>query len=84
MDVRASDVHLVFYEQMVSSPDLEFRRIYDFLDLPCIDATFAAVKTSSIGKNTPAEIDPPVRELADALWARFEALEVKPGVSAAY
>jgi len=67
-------VTVVRYETLVAEPDAEFARLFDFLGLDYSDFVSRKVFASSIRKNPPPDIEPPIRELCDALTARFESV----------
>jgi hypothetical protein len=71
---RDPRVMLVPYERLVTHPQEAFPRVFDFLGIGYTPYVSAKVFASSIGKRRPPEIDPAVREVCDALYARFQTL----------
>lgn len=66
------DVLPVCYEQLVVSPDAQFRRLFGFLGIPYSAWISRIVSPQSIRKHTAPEIEPAVREHCDELTVRFE------------
>jgi hypothetical protein len=73
---RDERVLLAHYENLVTQPQLEFPRIFQFLGLHYTPFVSSQVFASSIRRREPPVIAPPVRELCDALSARFRALTI--------
>ena len=71
---RNERVLLVAYERLVSAPEEEFRRIFDFIDIDFSVVVVRSVSPSSIGKHSAPEISPAVRDLCDGLLHRFHAV----------
>jgi hypothetical protein len=69
---RDPRIRVVKYETLVSTPDQEFREIFSFLGLVYSRRVAAVVHSKSIRKNAPPRIDPAIREVCDALTARFD------------
>ncbi len=67
------DVLLINYEHLVSRPTEELQRALLFAGLPFGRDSFSHVKTDSVSRDPPREIDPEVRELCDAMKARLDA-----------
>ncbi|HEY9150050.1 MAG TPA: sulfotransferase [Gammaproteobacteria bacterium] len=78
---RDPRVLLVRYESLVTQPTLEFQRIFAFLELPYRPWHSRKVVAHSIRKARQPEIEPAVRELCEAMTARFEALRPLAGVT---
>lgn len=78
---RDPRVLLVRYESLVTQPTLEFQRIFAFLDLPYRPWHSRKVVAHSIRKARQPEIEPAVRELCEAMTARFEALRPLAGAA---
>jgi hypothetical protein len=74
---RAPTVILVPYERLVTEPEQEFRRVFEFLGLAYSPRVNAKVFPSSIRKREPPPIDPGIRQLCDDLTARFEILAAR-------
>lgn len=73
------DVLLMSYERLVTAPDAQFRRAFEFLGIPYSTRISGIVSAQSIRKNTAPPIEPRIRALCDGLAARFAAsLEVEP------
>lgn len=64
----------VRYESLVSDPQPEFRRVFAFVGVDFTPRVMRKVFASSIGKDAPPEIEPPVRALCDEMQARFDEL----------
>lgn len=79
---RDPRVLLVRYESLVTQPEPEFQRIFAFLDLPYRPWHSRKVVAHSIRKAREPEIEAPIRELCEAMTARFDALRPLAGVSA--
>jgi hypothetical protein len=69
---RDPRVRVVKYETLVSTPDQEFRELFDFLGLTYSRRVASVVHSRSIRKNVPPRIDPAIREVCDALSRRFD------------
>lgn len=61
----------VRYENLVSRPEAEFGRLFDFLDLPYSPRLSKGVFRTSISKRPAPEIEASVRVLCDGLSNRF-------------
>ncbi|HKK14864.1 MAG TPA: sulfotransferase [Gammaproteobacteria bacterium] len=70
----SADVIVVPYERLVTAPAVEFRRVFAFLGLDYTPRVNANVFPSSIRRRPPPAIDPAIREVCDALTARFDGL----------
>lgn len=71
---RNDQVLLVPYERLVMRPDLEFRRIFNFLGLSYSPWISRIVFASSIHRRPPPPIEPEVKALCDTLAQRFQIL----------
>ncbi len=78
---RDPRVLLVRYESLVTQPTPEFQRIFAFLDLPYRPWHSRKVVAHSIHKARQPEIEPAVRELCEAMTARFDALRPLAGAA---
>lgn len=65
---------LAHYENMVTAPQIEFPRIFDFLGLDYSPFVSRKVFASSIRRREPPAIAAPVRELCIALTQRLQAV----------
>lgn len=70
--VENTAVHLVKYESLVSQPDLEFKAICHFLDIPFEQKMITDVFASSINKKSAPNLDPMVAEACAALWFELD------------
>jgi hypothetical protein len=73
-------VLLVRYESLVTDPVVEFQRIFVFLGLDYRPWHSRKVVANSIRKAHEPEIEAPIRELCDAMTARFDTLRPLAGV----
>jgi len=64
----------VAYERLVSAPEEEFGRIFDFIDIEFSALVVRSVSPSSIRKHSAPEIHPAVRDLCDGLLHRFQSV----------
>ena len=72
---RDPRVRLMFYEDLVSEPRTALRNAFQFAGIPDWSPWISRyIHVKSIGKLPRADIEPDVRELCDALNARFQAL----------
>lgn len=62
------------YEKVVTHPEEELRRVFDFIGIDYRPRGASNVVAGSVGKHPPPHIEAPVKELCDTLLARFEAL----------
>lgn len=62
------------YEGLVEDPNEQFRRLFEFLELPYHRRFARDVFATSIRKHRPPDIEPSIRELCDSLMSRFDAL----------
>lgn len=67
-------VLLVRYESLVTNPDAEFARVFEFLDIPYRPWHSRKVVKKYIGKAAAPEIDEPIRLHCEAMMRRFDAL----------
>jgi len=67
-------VKLVQYENLVTEPQLEFARIFDFLGLDYSERVSSKVFASSVRRRSPPEIDVPILDLCASLADRFETV----------
>lgn len=65
-------VLLVQYEQLVREPRREVERLFEFLGLDYSPRCVRRISARSVKRRPPPPIEPPVREVCDELWARFE------------
>ncbi len=65
------EVLLLQYEDLVTNPELELSRLFEFIGIRYDPALSKPVFATSIGKTRAPAIDPPIRELCDALTQRF-------------
>jgi hypothetical protein len=66
------DTLLVSYEDLVQHPEPEFRRIFDFIDLPYDLWHSRKVVATSVSKRPPPPIDGGVRDECERLLDRFQ------------
>lgn len=71
---RRDDVLLVSYEQLVSEPEQEFRRVFEFIGIPYRRWHSRKVVASSIRKRQPPEIAVEVRKECEQLLQSFRGL----------
>lgn len=71
---RDQRVLLVCYESLVTSPTEQFSRLFNFLGIEYTTYVSSKVFASSVRKSSSPVIEPPIRELCEALTAKFEAL----------
>lgn len=76
-------VMLVSYEDLVSVPEAEFARIFQFIGLPYRSWHSRKVVASSIRKRQPPGIDPAVRQECEQLLNRFQQLRASQAEGAA-
>jgi hypothetical protein len=62
------------YENLVSRPEAEFGRLFEFLDLPYSPRLTKGVFHTSISKRPAPDIEPPIRALCEGLSNRFRAV----------
>ncbi len=77
--LRKSDVHFLFYEQMFSNPDGEVKRLFGYLEMDYTDKVFENVRKPS----PTSRKDSAVMEGKDALsgWkGKFDEREIKRAV----
>jgi len=67
-------VQLVQYESLVTEPQLEFARIFDFLGLDYSERVSNKVFASSVRRRPPPEIGAPIMDLCASLATRFETV----------
>ncbi len=77
-----ADSLLVGYDDFVADPDGSSERLRSFLDLPSVGERRLAVERRDSHASRPLEIDPRVRELADATLADLRAAARPPVVPA--
>lgn len=65
------------YEALVRGPDPVARRLFAFLDLPYDPFVVGRVHSESVRKHAAPEIEPAVREVCDAMLARFEPVYLR-------
>ena len=70
-------VILAHYENMVTAPEIEFPRIFDFLGLEYSSFVSRKVFASSIRRREPPVISAPVRELCVALTQRLQTVSTR-------
>jgi len=68
-DPRVATLH---YETLVQDPDRIARRLFAFLELPYDPFVVGRVHADSVRKHKVPDIEPAVREVCDAMLARFE------------
>jgi hypothetical protein len=71
--VDRPDVMLSSYDELVADPEACMRRLCDFIDFPCRPALWNHVEVRSSHARRPLDIDPRVRELAEAMGQRLDA-----------
>lgn len=71
-------VMLVRYEDLVTRPNEEFGRIFEFLGLEFTGRVARKVFASSIRRNAHPELDVKVETVCSELYDRFQALAVHP------
>lgn len=76
---RDPRVLLVSYENLVSQPQAEFGRIFDFLDIKFTPWMGKNIFASSIGKSHDPEIDAPIRQLCEDMMGRFQGILLPSG-----
>ena len=62
------------YEALVTDPHGRVPPLFEFMQIPFDRRVMAKVTARSVRKHAPPDIAPAVRELCDALLARFQAL----------
>ena len=62
------------YEMLVTDPQRQFARLFDWFGLDYTRRISSKVFASSVRKQPPPEIEPAIRDLCDELTARFNAL----------
>jgi hypothetical protein len=77
---QSKDLILVSYERLVSSPESEFRRIFDFVGIPYSPWHSRKVVASSIRKREPPDIEPKVQQECEHLLQAFHKLIKKPSI----
>ncbi len=71
---KGSRVKLIKYESMVSHPEKDFRRIFDFLELRFKPSFIDKVSDHSVRKNELPPIRPDIQKLNENLLERFESV----------
>lgn len=74
---RDARVALTLYEQLVSEPDRELRRVFDFLDLEYSPFVSRHVFASSIRRRQAPTLDPEVDALCAGLLERFQVTRAR-------
>lgn len=74
---RDERVSLMYYESLVTNPAEQFSRLLDFLGIQYSPRITSMVFATSVRKRSPRDIDPAIREICEALAARFNALQTK-------
>ena len=69
---RDPRVLLVSYEKLVTDPEAQFQRIFEFLEIPYTPWISRIVFASSIRRRPPPPIEPGVRALCEDLTLRFQ------------
>ncbi|MGI9508205.1 MAG: sulfotransferase family protein [Geminicoccaceae bacterium] len=64
-------VRIVFYEDLVTKPELTFRAVADFLDIAFHPSMIADVFATSVNKTAKPSIDPRIEALCRQLFDRF-------------
>jgi hypothetical protein len=80
---RCDRVNVFRYEQMVRQPDEEFRRMFEFLEIPYDPWVTREIFDSSVGRYPPPELAPGVQAWCDSLSGRFMQYLRDRGVCAA-
>lgn len=70
---RRSDLLLVNYETLVTSPDNELRRIFSFLGIRFRERYVKHISTTSIRKGAEPALDPQIEQLCRDLTAKLKA-----------
>jgi hypothetical protein len=70
---RDPRVLLVRYEALVTRPEQEFPRIFQFLNIPYSPWISRHVFASSVRRKAPPVIDQPIQTLCQGLSERFDA-----------
>jgi hypothetical protein len=70
--VDRPDIMLSSYDELVADPEDCMRRLCDFIGFPCRPALWEHVEVRSSHARRTLDIDPRVRELADAMTQRLE------------
>jgi len=70
---QRGEVLLVNYEMLVSQPQQELQRVFDFLGLPVARRSFAHMNTESVQREPDAVADPEILELCGQLMRRLDA-----------
>ncbi len=68
--VDRPDVMLFSYDELVADPKAHMERLCGFIDFPCRPALWNHVEVRSSHARRPLDIDPRVRELAEAMGRR--------------
>jgi len=74
-------VNVFRYEQMVQRPDEEFRRMFEFLEIPYDPNVTREIFDSSVGRYPPPALTPGVSEWCQTLYQRFMEFLASRGVS---
>ena len=64
-------VRIVRYEDLVTEPTSQFREIFQFCGCPFSPRVVSIVFSSSIGRNTPPQIEPRIKKLCEELTDKF-------------
>ncbi len=68
---RLENIRLIQYEALVQDPEPGFRAICEFIGLEFEAHLTDGIFSFSIGRDTPPDIDPAIREACDAMWAQL-------------
>ena len=71
---RDPRVMIARYETMVHEPDIELRRVCEFIGIRYSPWIARKVVTTSVGRRASPLVEPRIRDLCDALTARFVAV----------
>ncbi len=69
-------VMAVSYESLVTDPQLQFKRIFDFLNLRFTPQVASIIFASSIRRRNPPEIEPAIRRVCEEMSARISGVVV--------
>lgn len=68
-----SSVLLIQYEKIVSDPKKEFKRIFDFINLPLSSSVFYDISAKNVGKAQRPQLDKKIAGLCDAMFDKLVA-----------
>ncbi|QPK65306.1 sulfotransferase family protein [Methylomonas sp. LL1] len=75
------NIKIIFYENLISSPETTTRELFDFFDLKYAPSVHNMINSPSSRKNHSIKLLPEVEQLCDRLWQRFLAAAPSAAIS---